>query len=414
MKLRDTLRMALGNLRRSKLRNLLTFFGIVIGIGAMVSLLSFGTGLKKVALREAEGTIFTTITVQPKNRDSSPLTDETVQKFRALTGVRIAYPMVAFPVMTRIGDKKASAIVRGLPAEIGKLKPYSDQKIGRFFTSDDAYQAIVSQKLLDALKLKRDEVINKEITITALVSQKGGTMPVTREEKFKVIGIIESMESLFFGTFLFLPIDTAKNMGKGVFKDLEQILDMSGTSKGYSTVHIRAATANEVEKICKEIEKMGYKTWSLQEQFKEIRTFFLLFNSVLGGIGAIGLLIACLGIANTMITSVLERTKEIGIMKAVGAGNKDIRNLYFAQTGIIGFCGGVFGVVLGWAVTRIAEPIMNFYMVKYGEKAIDLFCMPVWLIAGAIAFAVFASLLAGLYPARRAIRISPARTLRYE
>ena len=185
-------------------------------------------------------------------------------------------------------------------------------------------------------------------------------------------------------------------------------------AKGYPTVNIRARRATEVERICQQIEKMGYKYSSLQKQFKEITTFFLILNSILGAIGAIALLLACLGIANTMITSVLERTKEIGIMKAVGAKNKDIRNLFIAQTGIIGFCGGVLGVLLGWSVTKIIQPIMNLYMVKHGGGAEDLFYLPLWLIAGAIVFAVIVSILAGLYPARRAVRINPVQALRYE
>jgi len=189
---------------------------------------------------------------------------------------------------------------------------------------------------------------------------------------------------------------------------------MSGAGKGYPMVHMRARTATVVEEICEKVEEMGYKPLSIQGQFKEMRTAFLVLNSILGGIGAIGLLIACLGIVNTMVTSVLERTKEIGIMKAVGARNKDIRNLYFAETGIIGFWGGVFGVLLGWSVISIIQPIINSYMVKYGGEAMDLFYMPIWLIAGAIGFAVLVSLIAGFYPARRAMRIDTVHALRYE
>jgi putative ABC transport system permease protein len=414
MKIRDIIRMATGNLRRSKLRNVLTLFGIIIAIGAMVALLSFGAGMQRTARTEfAKRELLTAIKVLPKNADSLPLTEESVEKFRTIPGVEIVYPEIVFPTMAWLEDKKSYAIVRGLPAELGELDPYSNMEIGRFFSRNDTNEAILSTKLVGALKLESDEVIDKEITAMAVASEKGKSLPIMRQEKFKVIGIIESMET-YLGNVLFIPIGTARGMSEGVFRELEEILDISGAGKGYPMVHIRAKTATVVEKICEKVEEMGYKPLSLQRQFKEMRIAFLIMNSVLGGIGAIGLLIACLGIINTMVTSVLERTKEIGIMKAVGARNKDIRNLYFAETGIIGFWGGVFGVVLGWLVTRIIQPIVNFYMVKYGGEAMDLFYTPIWLIAGAIGFAVLVSLVAGFYPARRAMRIDTVQALRYE
>jgi len=414
MKIRDIVRMALGNLRRTKLRNFLTLFGIVIGIGAMVALLSFGAGMQRMAKTQfAKREVFTAIKVFPQNADSLPLTDEAVEKFRVIAGVEIVYPEITFPTMAWLEDKKSYATVRSLPAELGKLDPYSNMEIGEFFSGNNANEAILSDRLIDAFELDSDEVINKEITVMAVASEKGRSIPVMRKEKFKVIGVIESMET-YLGNVLFMPIDAARSMGGGVFRKLEEILDMSGVGEGYPMVNIRARTATRVEEICNKIEEMGYKPLSIQRQFKEMRTAFLIINSVLGGVGAIGLLIACLGIINTMVTSVLERTKEIGIMKAVGARNKDIRNLYFAETGIIGFWGGVFGVVLGWLVTSIIQPIVNFYMVKYGGEAMDLFYIPIWLIAGAIGFAVIVSLLAGFYPARRAMRINTVQALRYE
>jgi len=414
MKVSDIIRMAFGNLRRTKLRNFLTVFGITIGIGAMVALLSFGTGMQRMAQKEfAKREVFTAIKVLPKNADSLPLTDELVEQFRTIADVEIVYPEIAFPTMVWLEGKNSYATVRGLPAELGKLEPYSDMEIGSFFSSNNAYEAILSDRLIEAFKLKSDEVINEEITVIAIASEKEKFIPIMRKEKFKVIGVIESMET-YLGNILFVPIDVAKSMSKGVFTKLEEILNMSGIGKGYPMVHIRARIATKVEEICKKVEEMGYKPLSLQRQFKEMRTAFLILNSILGGIGAIGLLIACFGIVNTMVTSVLERTKEIGIMKAVGARNKDIRNLYFAETSIIGFGGGAFGVVLGWFVTRIIQPIINFYIVRHGGEAMDLFYMPIWLVTGAIGFAVLISLIAGFYPARRATRIDPVQALRYE
>ncbi len=123
---------------------------------------------------------------------------------------------------------------------------------------------------------------------------------------------------------------------------------------------------------------------------------------------------AALGIINTMVTSILERTREIGVMKAIGGSERDIRWIFFSEAATIGFFGGAFGLALGWVVTRIANAVANHYLRPQGVPEVDLFYMPLWLIAGAMAFAVGVSLLAGLYPATRAARVDPVQALRHD
>jgi putative ABC transport system permease protein len=137
-------------------------------------------------------------------------------------------------------------------------------------------------------------------------------------------------------------------------------------------------------------------------------------DSLLGAIGTIALIIAALGIINTMLMSILERTREIGVMKAVGGSENEIKFIFFVEAACIGLVGAVFGLMLGWLVTRIANQVMNTMVLPDDQRPIDLFYFPVWLILGAIGFSVFLSLAAGLYPAIRAARIDPVRALRHD
>jgi putative ABC transport system permease protein len=135
---------------------------------------------------------------------------------------------------------------------------------------------------------------------------------------------------------------------------------------------------------------------------------------MLAAVGMIAIFVAALGIINTMVMSILERYSEIGIMKAVGASNRNIKAIFFVESSAIGFAGGIFGLALGWTVSRIINRIINFYLAKQGLPYIEYFSFPLWLCLGAIAFAVGVSLVSGIYPASRAARVDPVVALRHE
>ncbi|MDZ7743051.1 MAG: FtsX-like permease family protein [Bacteroidota bacterium] len=170
----------------------------------------------------------------------------------------------------------------------------------------------------------------------------------------------------------------------------------------------------EMGRIREEIEEMGMNVFSISDQLEEIKKGFLVMDSILGAIGIVALLIAALGIINTMVMSILERTREIGIMKAIGGSDREIKTIFFVEAGSIGFIGAIFGLVLGWLFTRAATLVINNYIIPDDEVAVDLFYFPYWLILGAIVFSILISLLAGLYPAARAAKVDPVKALRHD
>jgi putative ABC transport system permease protein len=185
-------------------------------------------------------------------------------------------------------------------------------------------------------------------------------------------------------------------------------------SRGYSSVGIKLSSPKYVEPVKMRMEEVGFETFAMLDQLEEIKKGFLFVDMFLFAIGMIGITVAALGIINTMVMSILERYREIGIMKAVGASDKDIKKIFFFESGVIGFLGGIFGLALGWLVSMLINLIINSFAVRQGVPSTDYFSFPWWLCLGAIVFSVSVSLLAGIYPTLRAARVDPVVALRHD
>jgi putative ABC transport system permease protein len=162
------------------------------------------------------------------------------------------------------------------------------------------------------------------------------------------------------------------------------------------------------------VKKLGFRSFSFAEQFEEIQRVFVYFDLGLGVVGLIALITASLGIANTLIMSINERRREIGVLKSLGADESDIRALFLVESGVIGLFGTAGGIFVGWSITRIVSAVAQNYMKNAGVPPMDLFALPPWLILTALAIGVGVSVVAGFYPAARAARIDPVAALRTE
>lgn len=162
------------------------------------------------------------------------------------------------------------------------------------------------------------------------------------------------------------------------------------------------------------VEALGFTAFSFAEQFDEIRRFFVYVDLILGIIGLIALATASLGIVNTMLMSILERRREIGVLKALGADDRDIRGMFLVESGVIGLLGAALGVLVGWVLTRIASAVAIYFMEREGAPAVELFALPIWLILISLALGVGVSVMAGWYPSARAARVDPVEALRNE
>ena len=473
MNISDMIRMGFYNLWRTRLRTALTILGVVIGIGALTSMVSFGTGMQKNftdAIKKSD--LFTSLHITPGelnfeelshgdisgvgdmlNDQPEPLTDSLLNVIKKMPGVILAFPEETFPARIKLDNQENSISIQPLPMQMGNYYPFNDLLGGSFFKNDSSNDIIFTWETLrnlgfivdypdnkyiltkeDSLKGKQiilpDSLIGKTIIMYTATIDKGIVKnplsilmkpkfdPFTETEmKFTLSGILKRREEFSIGGSsggAFITMTTGKEVPRLNFSSVWDILNREKKEGTYSSFYVRVEKMEEVSPVRKEIETMGLGVFSIADELKEMKQVFLIMDSLLGAIGTVALIIAALGIINTMIMSIMERTREIGIMKAVGGSENQIKLIFFVEAAFIGLIGALFGLALGWFVSRIANIIINTKLSPLDAAEVDLFYFPLWLILGAIAFSIFVSLAAGLYPAIRAARIDPVRALRHD
>jgi putative ABC transport system permease protein len=212
-----------------------------------------------------------------------------------------------------------------------------------------------------------------------------------------------------------MPLATASTLRAAQVNDLRDIVRDSNAGKTtYASLSVRAKSPSQVDALETSIKKMGFNAFSLLDASKSLRTFFTVFDSLLGIFGCLALAVATLGIVNTLVMAILERRREIGVLKALGAADSDVQQLFFLEAGVMGFFGGVFGVLFGWLLGRAVTFGTNVYLARQNLNPIELSSVPWWLVFTALIFAILVSLAAGLYPASRAAKLNPVDALRYE
>jgi putative ABC transport system permease protein len=471
MNLQDMTIMGFSNLWRTRLRSTLTILGVVIGIGALTSMVSFGTGMQK-NLTDAftKNDLFTSMNVTPKDLNvdemmsgdfsgigemmdekPKPLTDSILEAIRDIEGVTLAFPDESFAGKIQFNNEEVSKNIQPIPAAASEFYPYNDLLAGKLFPDDSSQCVVIKWETLKDLGLvveypdldytlsskdsakgtriiSPDSIIGRKITlVTAELNIPSNPLSILMGKDFEpfeessreyaVCGITKPRDEFSFDrsrSALVIPPVTARQIPRLGFSSVWDILGEGKEEGTYSSIYVRVADMEDLTPVRKKIEAMGVGVFALADELDEIKRTFLIMDSLLGAIGTIALIIAALGIINTMLMSILERTREIGVMKAVGGSENEIKFIFFVEAACIGLVGAIFGLLLGWVVTRIANQVMNTMVLPDNQGPIDLFYFPLWLILGAIGFSVVVSLAAGLYPAVRAARIDPVRALRHD
>jgi putative ABC transport system permease protein len=235
----------------------------------------------------------------------------------------------------------------------------------------------------------------------------------SRKYTFTIVGVAERMGFGGVGD-VFIPQGPSQRMQKLSLTSIWDFFQSPQQTMGYSSVSVRLASAKYLDPVKKQIQAWGFKTFAMLDQLEEMKKAFIFMDMFLFAVGMIAITVASLGIVNTMVMSVFERYREIGIMKAVGAADRDVRKIFFFESGMIGFLGGVFGFALGWVVSTVINYIINYYTAKQGVPYANYFIFPFWLLIGAVAFSVVVSLIAGVYPASRAAKVDPIVALRHD
>jgi len=462
MKLRDLTELAGRNLREAILRNSLTTLGIAVGVASLVAMLSLGVGLQQMASsRLAKSGLFDAVFVTSRanmrafggprrDDDATPrgparhLDDEARQDLAKLPNVTEVYPEIRFQTEIQFEGKPYATTAAGIPLSAQADGAFDNMK-GSFFSGANADEAILQVELAKDLSKQPDSLLGKDVVLRYAERQtipaepaltgKGikesktgsgadgdglsaGFSMVSREVKLRIIGIVETEPAAGFGGMgrgrLLIPLQTAQDLRVAQPTDMRAMLRGANGKPAYESLTVRVKSPSAVKPVEESIKSMGFGTFSIIDATKNIQLFFTVFDLLLGIFGSLALTVASLGIINTLVMAILERRREIGILKALGAADRDVRWLFFAEAGVMGLVGGIFGVCLGWLIGKALTLGTNMYLSRQQLPPIDLSSVPWWMVVAAIAFSFVVSLAAGIYPASRAARLNPVEALRYE
>jgi putative ABC transport system permease protein len=462
MKARDLTELAGRNLREALLRNSLTTLGIAVGVASLVAMLSLGVGLQEMASsRLAKSGLFDAVFVTSRanlrafggpRRDEDAtskgpvrrLDENARQELAKLPDVVEVYPEVRFQTEIQFEGRPYGTTAAGIPLSALADGAFDNMQ-GTFFSGPNADEAILQIELAKDLSKQPNSLLGKDIvlryaerqTIPAAPAPEGkgskaaaedsgfesdglsaGFSMVSRELKLRIIGIVETEPAAGFGGMgrgrLLIPLQTAQALRVAQPADMREMLRGATGKPTYESLTVRVKSPSDVKAVEDSIKSMGFGTFSIIDATKNIQLFFTVFDLLLGIFGSLALTVASLGIINTLVMAILERRREIGILKALGAADRDVRRLFFAEAGVMGLVGGIFGVFLGWLIGKALTFGTNVYLSRQQLPPIDLSSVPWWMVFAAIAFSFFVSLAAGIYPASRAAKLDPVEALRYE
>ena len=467
MKIPDLTELALRNLRESLLRNSLTTIGISVGVASLVAMLSLGIGLQQLASRRlVRSGLFDTVVVTsrremrgmgreeertgPTPGESRILDEPMRQEIERLPNVLEAYPDIRFASELRYDDKPHLTMISALPASAKSNDAFEGMQ-GNFFSSDTAAEAILQKSFAEELLGKTPALgatepnvadlakplLGKELTLryAQRISAPAQPVPlrpsdaasdgsvagaaysvVSREQKLTIVGVSDLDPESMRGPMrarVFLPLKLAEGLHVMLPTDLREIAH-AGDQPVYSSISVRVKNPAQVQAVEATIKKMGFTTFSILDASQSVVQFFKILDLFLLIFGSLALTVASIGIVNTLVMAILERRREIGIMKAIGASDADVKRLFFAEAGAMGILGGIVGVVMGWAIGQIINFGTNVYLKRQSIPPDHFWVVPWWLVAFAILLSLIVSLVSGLYPAGRAARLDPVQALRYE
>jgi len=443
MKPFDLLRLIFGNLSRRKARVALTAIGVIIGTSAVVILVSLAIGLQRNANEQLYGIgDLTQIQVMPSygGEGGGPvvsvkvggggggqsdqmrlLTNSALDELRAIPGVESVIPReyLYSGAMIKYQKLEAGANIIGVDIEdlsvLGVEAQQGETALGR---GTVVIGVMVSRNFYDPFLRPGQEppappeLMGQQIQ---MVLSKWDVQGVeTRKTlSLRVAGILNETRGESDWT-IYMPLEQIK-----LLNEWSQNRRINYNKEGYGQVIVKVSDVNQVLDISQQITDMGFQAFTPQSFVEGINNFYNVLQIIFGGVGAIALLVAAIGIANTMAMSILERTREIGLMKAVGATNRDVLAIFLGEAAGIGFIGGLGGVVIGWLAGQGINVLAMVYLANQASQqggappSVAVYT-PVWLPLFALIFSTFIGMLSGLYPALRAATMIPVLALKYE
>jgi acetoin utilization transport system permease protein len=483
VKLLDSFRIVWRNLWRMKLRTALTSVGVMIGTAAIVAMIALSLGLKENAVKSLEnfGNL-TELDVEPaywNYEKDEPIPDdqrkklnmEAVRVIKGIPGVAAVMPIKRIHGETKLKVGRREGYVEVVGVDVHESAAYRKDDVEKgSYLSGSPQEIVVAYRVPTILRDVEKE--RREARRRSADAKRGGGMEIMRpgfnggdapqsfnlvdktativltreyriddephfekkEIRVRVVGQLRQDDNHRYGHAVYAPLSLVKEINDWLNRTRgDEFGDGGGSTRRnretakqdsfeFDEMTVKVESREKVESVVQALKERGFEVWSPARELEQINKFFFIIQIVLGGIAAVSLLVATIGIVNTMIMSILERTKEIGIMKVIGATVYNIRWLFLMESGFIGLIGGLAGLGIAWGAVELvnhfgeAGGIMDSLNIGFGgpegEEKLRLAIIPTWLSLFAIGFSFVIGLLAGIFPAIRASRLSALQAIR--
>lgn len=402
MQVADLARLSTRMFKTNPLRTWLTILGMGVGTGAVVILVGLGFGLQQIILEQIVfGDSLLSLGVSATGARNLSITDEVVQGFEKNPNIEDVAPLARYPALITYKGLTGNIFIQG--AEPAYLR-YAGitASFGNAFTEEDASngnEVMLSPAVLKLFGVEDPKsFIGQEVTFRLLIPAGDGSDLINEiniEKKFRVKGITK--EEGVLNVLMMLP----------------ELRNYVGIEE-YDRAQVKVVSNEFLKSVEETLIKEGYRVTALSKTVEQASKIFQGIQIVLATFGGIALLVSAIGMFNTMTVTLLERTKEIGIMRTIGASPRDIKLLFVSESIIVGFLGGVSGIIMGVTLGFAVNILLNVAASQFGGKSVDLFSFPIWFLVFIAVFSGTVGYLTGIFPARRASLLNPLDAIRYE
>jgi putative ABC transport system permease protein len=404
MRVQDLAQLSTRMFKTNPLRTWLTILGMGVGTGAVVVLVGLGFGLQQIILEQIVfGDSLLSLGVTSTGVPGLTLTPETVAEFENIEAVVDAAPLARFPALITYKGLTGNVFVQGVEPPYLRYAGITSSA-GDVFTDEDVgdtNSVMLSPAVLKLFGIPDEEVesfIGERVAFRLLVDADDGTDTVNEiliEKEYRVRGITK--EEGVLNVMMMLP----------------ELRNYVGIDE-YERIQVNVVDNENLPLVEEQLIEQGYRVTALSKTVEQASQIFQGVQVVLAAFGGIALVVSAIGMFNTMTVTLLERTKEIGIMRTIGASPNDVKNLFVSESIVVGFLGGVSGIVMGVTLGITVNLLLNFVASRFGGQAVNLFSFPLDFLLFIALFSAAVGYLTGIFPARRASTLNPLDAIRYE
>jgi putative ABC transport system permease protein len=399
MRTADLLSLSTRMFKTRPMRTFLTVFGVGVGIGTVLFLVSLGYGLQYMILnRIATADSLLTLDVNPGPSPVLALTDRSKEALATIPHVVEVSRQKNIPAQLSIGRLTGNAQVSAVDENYFRLRGITASH-GTLYENGNEFGALISSAGARLFNLPPEEILGKEMDVTLLFTDAAGdggkaVRSVRRAQQYVITGVVDDASV----SYIYVPLSGMDDLAIDIYDQMKVKVESSG----------------QIPNVRDAILARGYVVSALSDTIDQANKVFSVVQIVLALFGLVALGVSAIGMFNTMTITLLERTNEIGIMRAIGIAKSDIRRLFLTESILMGFLGGVFGLTIGVVGGFITNIGVNLLSHRFGGPSMQLFYVPSWFVGVILSFSVVVGFLTGVYPAFRASRLNPLDALRYK